>query len=91
MDNSSLLTELRLSADEKRGMNLILDGWEHIDYIEDVLCEHFNVEYEYKIVDDESNQYVLYFGLQVNNDTLVNAIKAINTYHKETGDIYATI
>ena len=80
-----------MNADEKRGPNLILDSWEHIDYIEDVLCEHFDVEYEYKISDEENNRYVLFFGLKVNSDALETAINAINTYHKEIGDIYATI
>ena len=35
------------------GPMLVLDNSEHIDYIEDVLCEHFGVEYEYKIIDEE--------------------------------------
>jgi hypothetical protein len=89
--NSYLLAELSISTDEEHGPMLVLDNWEHIDYIEDVLCEHFGVEYEYKIIDEENNQYVLYFGVKANGDVLVESINSINTYHKETGGIYATI
>lgn len=81
--------ELRISVDQ--GPVLDLDDWNHRDYIEDVLAEHFDIEYEYLIEDEKSGKNTLYFCDSTNIDVLVSAIAAINKYHEGPNDLYEVI
>ena len=68
-----------------------LDDWNHRDYIEDVLAEHFDIDYEYFIEDEKSGKYTLYFCDSAKETTIENAIEEINKHHASSSDLYETI
>jgi hypothetical protein len=91
MDNPVELTEIKLEVDTEYGPLIRLIDFDHTDYIEDVLCEVFGVEYEYKVVDDEKGIYILYFGLAASMINVGSVIKDINNKHATTAKLYDTI
>lgn len=91
VDRSTLLKELRISCDPDFGMCLELFSWDHLDYIEDILAEYFDIEYEFKIQDSENSRYALLFGNSVEESILENALLAINRYHAYSRQLYVTM
>jgi len=91
MDNSYLLSELKLEFDELSRPVLYLHCYEYVDYIEDVLCEHFDIETEYSKESSSGTGYTLYFGMGLNVQELEKAIETINAKHNKTNQIYATV
>ena len=89
MSNLRRKLELRISTEQ--GPVLDLDDWYHLDYIEDVLAEHFDIEYEYLIADEKSGKNTLYFCDSTDIDVLQNAISAINKHHEESSELYDVI
>ncbi|MEM8498034.1 MAG: hypothetical protein AAF542_08420 [Pseudomonadota bacterium] len=69
---------------------LALTGWEQQDYIDDVLTEHFDIECEYQVVDDEAKIYRIFFPPTCRTE-LESAISEINAHHVKHGKIYQTI
>lgn len=87
---SDLRQKLKLRVDPKQGPSLELDDWSHRDYIEDVLAEHFDIDYKYFIEDKKSGGYTLYFCDSVEVTDIENAIEAINRHHASSLNLYET-
>ncbi|WP_144395613.1 hypothetical protein [Pleionea sediminis] len=88
---SDLRRKLELRIEPEQGPVLELDDWNHRDYIEDVLAEHFGVDYEYLTEDVKSGKYTLYFCDSNKVEDIENAIAAINKHHASSQDLYETI
>ncbi|MCL1040001.1 hypothetical protein L2750_23160 [Shewanella submarina] len=88
---SDLRRKLELRIDPEQGPTLDLDDWNHRDYIEDVLVEHFDIDYEYLIEDEKSGKCTLYFCESAELADIKNAIAAINRRHASSADLYETI
>ncbi len=88
---SDLRRKLEFRIDPEQGPVLDLDDWNHRDYIEDVLAEHFDIDYEYLIEDEKSGKYTLYFCESNKVADIENAIEAINKHHASSTDLYETI
>ncbi|MCH8499076.1 MAG: hypothetical protein LAT63_11405 [Marinobacter sp.] len=82
---------LELRIEPEHGKVLVLDDWEHRDYIEDVLAEHFDIEYEYFVEDQKSGKNTLYFSEKTDLKALEKAIAEINMHHSSSSDLYETI
>jgi hypothetical protein len=78
--------ELRIDADQ----GLVLD-WDHRDYIEDVLAEHFDIDYEYLIEDEKSGRYTLFFRDSAEVSDIESAIVAINIHHTSSTELYEVV
>lgn len=88
---SNLQRKLEVINDAQLGPVLKLDDWEHKDYIEDVLAEHFDIEYDYSAQDEETGNYSLYFLGAAELDNIQKAVETINSYHSSSKELYATI
>lgn len=82
---------LELRFDPEHGPVLDLDDWEHRDYIEDVLAEHFDIEYEYVVEGEQFGKHTLYFSENTGLKALEKAISEINRHHSSTNVLYETI
>lgn len=82
---------LELRIEPEYGKVLVLDDFEHRDYIEDVLAEHFDIEYEYFVEDPQSGKNTLYFSEKTELKVLESAIAEINRHHSSSSDLYETI
>jgi hypothetical protein len=80
---------LRIDADQ--GLVLDLDNWDHRDYIEDVLAEHFDIDYEYLIEDEKSGKYTLFFCDSAQVSDIEGAIAAINIHHASSTELYEVV
>lgn len=89
--DSILTSELEISRDDKWGPRVTLKNWEQTDYIEDVFAEHFGLDYEFKVSDDDEKRYALFFAEKASFDEVEKAVKAINEFHRSTGKVYETI
>ena len=89
--DSTLTTKLEVASDEMWGPCIYLINWEHADYIEDVLAEHFDLEYQFKISDEDENKYVLYFADKASFKDVEKAARTINEFHLSKGKLYETI
>ena len=72
------------------GVAIKLIDYEHRDYIEDVLAEHFDLETPFSSDADITHEYVLYFDEKITIDVANAAIKVINEYHASNKDLYET-
>ena len=70
---------------------LELDDWDHRDYIEDVLAEHFNIDYDYVVEDESTGKFTLHFFESTTITTLQNVIDVINRHHALSDELYGTI
>lgn len=68
-----------------------MDDWEHRDYIEDVLAEHFDIESECVLEDQKSGKNSLYFSEKTDIKALEKAIYEINSHHSSSSELYETI
>ena len=91
VDKSILTNRIELSNDPEFGLCVELCCWDHLDYIEDVLAEHFDVEYDFKVDDPDSSRYALFFGEQADETALRKSISEINRYHACTEQIFVTV
>jgi hypothetical protein len=89
--NSLLLSNLKVSSDSKWGACIKLLNWEHCDYIEDVFAEHFDLEYEFKIADDDEQRYILFFAGKATSSEVEKVVSSINEHHQQTCKLYETI
>ena len=89
--HNHLLSKLSVSESEDHGAIIQLIDYEHTDYIEDVLVEYFDIEYEYKIINDEENKYILCFAKTHTKKQVEEALKLINNFHSEKCMTYETI
>ena len=86
-----LLSKITVTESNEHGTIVMLIDYEHIDYIEDVLAEHFDLECEYKIINDEKNEYILCFAKKATTEQVEKALSEINSYHTKNNIIYETI
>ena len=68
--------------DTQYGAAIKLLDYEHIDYIDDVLIEKFDVDCEFRVMDDENQKYILYFGSKFSFDEVSSVVSQINAYHQ---------
>ena len=88
---SDIRRMLELKIAPERGIVLVLDDLEHRDYIEDVLVERFDIEYEYFVKDEKSGMNTLYFADTTDIKALEKAISEINKHHSSSSELYKTI
>lgn len=88
---SDIRRMLELQIALERGIVLVLDDLEHRDYIEDVLVERFDIEYEYFVKDEKSGMNTLYFADITDIKALEKAISEINKHHSSSSELYKTI
>jgi len=86
-----LLSELKVFETNEHGAIIKFTDYEHSDYIEDVLIERFDIDYEYKIVNDEKNEYILCFANKATTEEVEKVINEINIYHEKHCELYETI
>ena len=93
MHNESkyLLSKLIVNKSEEHGPNIKLIDYEHCDYIDDVLTEHFDIEYDYKIINDDTKAYILCFTNKITSEKVKKAVSTINNYHSSNKELYETI
>jgi len=91
MDHSKFRKLLSITLDQEYGPILVLEDLEHRDYIEDVLCEHYDIEYEYMTEDNASGKNTLYFGPKANVGAIQRAIEKINYHHSTQQELYSVI
>lgn len=81
---------LDLKIDTEFGPFLVFYDWEHLDYIEDVLIEHFDINSYVKVDDKNSGVWKLYF-VESDDVTFINsAILEINDFHKSELSLFST-
>ena len=83
--------QLSLSKSGEYGPFLRLEDWDCRDYVEDVLCEHFEIEYEYMKEDEFTGENILYFGVEGDVDLINKALSEINEYHKNNEELYEVV
>ncbi|CAI3932418.1 MULTISPECIES: hypothetical protein [Alteromonas] len=84
---SYLLSSLKADFHNEFGPFIELLDFEHRDYIEDVLAEIFDIEYEFS-QELENESFILYFCNRISFESLTLVIKQINVFHKEQGRLY---
>jgi hypothetical protein len=89
MDQEKYKQRLNIDFDKEENPILVLENWMHRDYIEDVLCEHYDIEYEYMVVDEKSGKYTLFFGSKISSGIIKSAIEKINNYHSTEKELYS--
>ena len=82
-----ILSKIELKEDSEIGLSIKLIDYEHRDYIEDVLCEQFDIETN-TINEDISNDFILTFPGPVLLEKIEKAVKEINRYHLESNKEY---
>ena len=87
MPQKTLLAPLCLTRDDTSGYYFIqLSTYEHRDYIEDVLTEHFSVP----PTSMDLKMHRLYFDPVKAASQVQHAIDVINAFHSETEALYDT-
>jgi hypothetical protein len=56
--------------DNEHGPSILLNDYEHLDYIDDVLTEHVDILCDFQIVDDDNQKYALCFGAKISFEEL---------------------
>ena len=91
MDQTKYKQKLEIGVDREANPILILQDWDHRDYIEDVLCEHYDIEYEYMVEDEISGSNTLYFGTKISAESLQGVIEKINEHHATKKELYNVV
>jgi len=81
---------LKFEFGKQNGHFLLCEDHDHFDYIEDVLCEHFDVEYEFCVRPDLGPNK-MFFGNQANAKRIQEALEAINLHHQTEPELFNTI
>ena len=76
-----ILSKIEVKEHVEWGASIELIDYDHKDYIEDVLCEKFGLEYAFSSNKDITGGYVLYFCKSTTFDQVKNAVAKINNYH----------
>ena len=82
-----LLSELKIIEDQNNHFLIKLIDYEHIDYIEDVMIEKFDLEYDYR----KNDPYILGFFEEEKIKKLNLIINQINDYHQSKNKLFETI
>lgn len=82
MDFSYIRQALQLCQHEEWGPYITFVDYEHFDYIDDVLTEIFELEYSFRIENDDGSESI-YFEDKISFENLSNVIAQINTFHRE--------
>ena len=85
------MSQLTVKTDPEWGAMIKFFDWEHMDYIDDVCAEHFDLDYDFKIDDDEEKRYIIYFNEKATLPEVQRVINKINEFHRESKVIYETI
>ncbi len=86
-----LMSQLTVKSDPDWGAMIKFIDWEHMDYIDDVCTEHFDLDYDFKIDDDEEERYIIYFNEKATLAEVQRVINQINEFHLKSEVIYETI
>ncbi|KID56533.1 hypothetical protein JF50_11350 [Pseudoalteromonas luteoviolacea] len=76
-----ILSPLNVKKHPEWGAFIELIDYEHRDYIEDVLCEHFDLDYAFSSNEYVTGDYVLYFSANATFEAVEKAVNEINHYH----------
>lgn len=76
-----ILSKIEVTQHPEWGASIKLIDYEHRDYIEDVLCEKFDLEYDFCSNEDVTGDYVLYFGNVATFEQVKKVVDQINEYH----------
>ena len=87
-DYSYLLGRLELKTDPKFGLYIELSDYEHFDYIDDVLTEVFDIEYSFRVQENDQAACYIYFEDKSPQQKIVKVVEAINEYHASNGREY---
>ena len=90
-DFKYLLSEIAATESDKWGAMIRLINDEHTDYIEDVLAEHFDMDYEFKVVNEDTKDFIIYFNDKAKLKDVKKAVNTINAFHKQNSELYETI
>ena len=77
-----ILSPISVKSHPEWGAYIELIDYEHRDYIEDVLCEHFDLDYAFCSNEDATGDYVLYFAEKASIEAVERAVSKINEFHK---------
>ena len=91
MNSEKYKLPLSIEFDQANRPILVLEDWEYRDYIEDVLCEHYDIEYEYMVEDEHSGKNTLHFGSKVDVGVIQGVIEKINAHHESEEALYKTV
>jgi hypothetical protein len=83
-----LLSKIEVIEHPKRGASIKLIDWEHHDYIDDVLCEKFDLDYASSSHDEVTGSYIMYFDENVSSEKVNAVVNEINRYHFENDKEY---
>ena len=81
------LSPLEIKKDNKSRYFIELESYNHIDYIEDVLAEHFDFDYDFR----GDDPYIIGIYEKSKTDRFREIIEQINMHHKTTKELYKTI
>ena len=77
-----ILSSISVKSHPEWGAYIELIDYEHRDYIEDVLCENFNLDYAFCLNEDITGGYVLYFAENASIEAVEKSVSEINEFHK---------
>ena len=86
-----ILSPISVKLHPEWGAYIQLIDYEHRDYIEDVLCEHFELDYAFCSNEYVTGEYILYFAENSTLEAVEKAVDEINEYHKTTDDKYKVV
>ena len=81
------LTKLTVVKDDKIGVHIKLLSYNHIDYIEDVLAEQFDFDYDFR--GNEPYLIGVYEESKIRN--FYDIIDQINIHHASENELYKTV
>ncbi|KZN48596.1 hypothetical protein N474_18690 [Pseudoalteromonas luteoviolacea CPMOR-2] len=83
-----ILSPIRVKQHAEWGPYIELIDYEHLDYIDDVLCECFDLDCAFFLNEDVTGKYILYFAENATFDVVEKAVNEINEYHKVNNKEY---
>jgi len=86
-----ILSKIEVKEHSEFGASIELIDYEHRDYIEDVLCEKFNLESAFVSNEDITGDYVIYFAEKATIDQVKSVVAEINRYHIENDKEFTVV
>jgi len=83
-----ILSKIEVKEHPKWGASIELIDYEHRDYIDDVLCGIFDLEYAFSSNEDSTGHYILYFAENATFEKVNAVVTEINRYHLENDKEY---
>nr|WP_306287436.1 hypothetical protein [Pseudoalteromonas sp. WY3] len=74
------MSKIEVKEHPKFGASIELIDYEHRDYIEDVLCEKFDLDNAFVSNEDVTGDYVIYFGSKASIEQVKSVVAEINNH-----------